>query len=246
MISTIRGMPVILDADLAAFFDYTTSAFNQRVKANLDRFPEGFAFQLTTEEWSNLKSQNVISSAHGGRRKPPWAFTEHGAVMAATVLKSERAVAATRQIVEVFVEAKHLRDTHQNLPAPLTNTSRNALTEKLEGAVARILDAIADPVAETTIRDEARALALEGLNAIKARLAKQGVANEKTLAEAQKLIKEAERLDAEIESIRIENEHRRLAFIAKQLQIVIELQRYLEGGSTESLMSLLTDLRGAK
>ena len=91
-------------------------SFNQTIRRNLSRFPCDFAFQLTREEVANLKSQIVISSSeagpavfggHGGMRKLPWAFTEHGAIMAATILRSKRAVAMSVYVVRAFV---HMRE----------------------------------------------------------------------------------------------------------------------------------------
>src|ERR1035438_556128 len=88
-IVVLRGHRVLLDVDLAAFYGATTKALNQAVKRNADRFPSDFRFQLTFEEVANLRSQFVTSSlGYGGRRYPPFAFTEHGALMAATVVNS--------------------------------------------------------------------------------------------------------------------------------------------------------------
>jgi hypothetical protein len=93
LIYEIRGQKVILDADLARVYGVPTFRLNEAVKRNRDRFPEDFMFQLTREEFTNLMSQIAISSSgHGGRRKLPWVFTEHGAIMAANVLNSPRAV----------------------------------------------------------------------------------------------------------------------------------------------------------
>jgi len=89
----IRGQKVMLDSDLARVYGVTTSRLNEAVKRNRDRFPEDFMFQLTRQEFTDLMSQIAISSSrHGGRRKLPYAFTEHGAIMAANVLSSPRAV----------------------------------------------------------------------------------------------------------------------------------------------------------
>ena len=87
----IRGQRVLLDADLAQLYQVETRVFNQAVKRNMLRFPADFMFQLTKPEFENLISQSVTSS-WGGRRKLPLVFTEHGAIMAASVLNSERAV----------------------------------------------------------------------------------------------------------------------------------------------------------
>jgi hypothetical protein len=93
-IRVIRGQKVLLDSDLAALYGVEVRALNQAVKRNKERFPADFVFQLSAEENEELKSQSVISSAsHGGRRHAPYAFTEHGAIMAASVLNSSRAVA---------------------------------------------------------------------------------------------------------------------------------------------------------
>ena len=93
----IRGERVMLDFDLAAIYEVPTKALNQGVKRNLKRFPEDFMFQLTEKEWENLKSQNATSS-WGGRRKRPYAFTEHGVLMLSSVLNSDRAIQVNIQI----------------------------------------------------------------------------------------------------------------------------------------------------
>lgn len=89
-ILVIRGQKVLLDADLAALYGVETRRLNEQVRRNQDRFPPDFIFELTPSEFANLKSQFATSS-WGGRRKLPLAFTEHGAIMAATVLSSSQA-----------------------------------------------------------------------------------------------------------------------------------------------------------
>lgn len=128
-IHTVRGQRVLLDADLAALYGVPTMVFNQAIKRNLARFPADFLFQLTREEVGNLMSQIVISSSeppaslrsqivtlkkpgHGGTRKLPWAFTEHGAIMAATLLRSPRAVAMSVYVVRAFVRMREELLTH--------------------------------------------------------------------------------------------------------------------------------------
>ena len=90
-ILVIRGQRVLLDSDLAQLYEVETRTFNQAVKRNLNRFPADFMFRLSAQEFENLISQTVTSS-WGGRRKLPLVFTEHGAIMAASVLNSDRAV----------------------------------------------------------------------------------------------------------------------------------------------------------
>ena len=114
-ILVLRGQKVILDADLARLYGVETRVLNQAIKRNLDRFPPDFAFQLNRKEFANLKSQNVISSGYGGRRKLPLAFTEHGAVMAASVLNTPRAVEVSVYVVRAFVRLREILATHEDL-----------------------------------------------------------------------------------------------------------------------------------
>ena len=112
----VRGQRVVLDADLARLFGVQTFRLNEQLKRNLERFT-GYAFQLDAAEFTALTSQSAISKpGRGGRRTPPWAFTEHGVVMAATILNSEPAIAAMRLVVETFVAARRAGGT---LPAPV-------------------------------------------------------------------------------------------------------------------------------
>ena len=104
-IYTIRGVKVMLDADLAEIYGYSTSRFNEQVKYNLDRFDEDFRFQLTREESSNLISEIPISR-WGGSRKQPFAFTEQGIYMLMTVLKGEQAVAQSKALIRLFKQMK--------------------------------------------------------------------------------------------------------------------------------------------
>ena len=103
----IRGQRVMLDFDLAELYEVETRALNQAVKRNIKRFPSDFMFQLTNKEFDNLMSQSVISS-WGGTRKLPFAFTEHGVTMLASVLRSERAIELNIQIVRAFIALRPL------------------------------------------------------------------------------------------------------------------------------------------
>ena len=96
--------PVILNSELAALYGVTVSVFNQAAKRNMQRFPADFAFQLTREEHETLRSQIVISRTErrGGRQYLPFAFTEHGAVMAASILNSPKAVEMSVEVVRAF------------------------------------------------------------------------------------------------------------------------------------------------
>ena len=106
-VQRVRDESVILDSDLAALYGVSTKRFNEAFKRNSRRFPRDFAFQLTTEEFAALRSQIATSNAgRGGRRYLPWVFTEHGAVMAASILNSERAVAMSVCLVRACVKMR--------------------------------------------------------------------------------------------------------------------------------------------
>lgn len=107
-IHTVRGLRVVLDSDLAAPYGVSTMAFNQAIKRNLKRFPEDFSFVVSREEFLLLISQSVISKpkGRGGRRKPPRVFTEHGALMAASVLNSDRAISMSVYVIRAFIEIR--------------------------------------------------------------------------------------------------------------------------------------------
>ena len=111
---------VLLDRDLAELYEVTIKQLNQAVKRNRTRFPPDFMFQLDWGEWDGLRSQIVTSkSGRGGRRYAPYAFTEHGAVMAATVLRSERAVAVSIVVVRAFVRLRKALAAHGDLARKL-------------------------------------------------------------------------------------------------------------------------------
>ena len=106
LIRVIRGQQVMLDRDLAELYGVETRRLNEQVKRNIERFPEDFMFQLTSNEFDNLKSQIAISS-WGGVRKLPYAFTEQGVAMLSGVLKSSTAVEANIRIMRAFVSMRH-------------------------------------------------------------------------------------------------------------------------------------------
>ena len=118
----------MLASGLAEIYGVETRALNQAVKRNPTRFPSRFMFQLTAEEVSNLKSQFVTSSWGGARRALPYAFTEHGAVMLAAVLNSQRAVQMSLHVVQAFVNLGHLMMEHKELSKKI---------EALEGKVGK-------------------------------------------------------------------------------------------------------------
>ena len=114
------GHKVLLDSDLAALYGVTTKRFNEQVRRNLERFPEDFMFQITTEELSSLRSQFATSNPdRGGRRYVPYVFTEHGAIMAAMILNSPRAIEMSMYVVRAFVQLREVLASNQALARQL-------------------------------------------------------------------------------------------------------------------------------
>ncbi len=120
----IRGQRVMLDSDLAAIYGTSTMRLNEQFRRNRKRFPADFAFVLTREELTNLISQIAISRSHGGRRKPPVVFTEHGAIMLAAVLNSDIAVQASVRVVRAFVRLREMVAANAQLAAKLEELER--------------------------------------------------------------------------------------------------------------------------
>jgi hypothetical protein len=119
----LRGQKVMLDEDLAALYQVPTGRLNEQVKRNIARFPADFMFQLTKQEFENLKSQNATSS-WGGRRKLPSAFTEHGVLMLSSVLNSERAVSVNIQIMRIYTKMREMLMTNQEILLKLEQLER--------------------------------------------------------------------------------------------------------------------------
>ncbi len=114
----LRKEKVILDADLAKLYDVETKAIIQAVKRNITRFPDDFMFQLSQQEFDDLRSQSVTSS-WGGRRYPPYAFTEQGVAMLSSVLRSQRAINVNIEIMRAFVKLRRLLESNKQLKAQL-------------------------------------------------------------------------------------------------------------------------------
>ena len=124
-IYSVRGQRVMLDSDLAELYGVSTKRLNEQVKRNSDRFPSDFMFRLNAEELAILRSQNATSSyRHGGRRYPPYAFTEHGAVMLASVLNSQRAIEASIFVVRAFVRMRGILSVHKEFAHKLSELER--------------------------------------------------------------------------------------------------------------------------
>jgi hypothetical protein len=156
LIQTVRGQRVILSPDLALMYGVETRALNQAVRRNRDRFPPDFAFLLTREEADHLqrsRSQSVILKRGANIKHFPLAFTEHGAIMAATILNSPRAVRASILVVRAFLRLRQWVADHAQLSARLADLERRV--GRHDGEIGRIIAAVrqlVNPVSRVTRR----------------------------------------------------------------------------------------------
>ena len=123
-IHLIRGQRVMLDSDFAAIYQVSTKRLNEQLRRNRGRFPADFAFQLTSEELISLRSQFATLKRQGGRRYLPWVFTEHGAIMLASVLNSDVAVQASVRVVRAFVRLRVMVTGNAALAVKLAELER--------------------------------------------------------------------------------------------------------------------------
>jgi len=163
LIYEVRGERLMLDSDLASIYGVETKALNRAVKRNRDRFPKDFMFQLSEDEWKNLRYQIGTSSSnskhqslryqigtstlgHGGRRSRPYVFTEHGAIMAANVLNSRRAVQMSVFVVRAFLKMRALLGDNRDLAQKLAGLEKE-LKKQLdihEAVIVTILQRVMD------------------------------------------------------------------------------------------------------
>ena len=137
LIYWVRGQKIMLSTHLAELYGVESRVLVQAVKRNLERFPEDFMFQLSDEEFADLKSQIVISSWGGMRRAKPYAFTEQGVAMLSSVLKSKRAVQVNIEIMRIFVKLREMMAAHRDLDRKL-----KALEQKYDEQFKVVFDAI--------------------------------------------------------------------------------------------------------
>lgn len=262
----IRGRNVISDADLAKVFGVETKRLNEQVKRNADRFGERYAFKLTDEEFTALRSQSATSEGgrggRGGRRYAPWVFTEHGVVMAATVLDSERAAEASKLIVDVFVEVKRrlvagegrslalIPSSSEIVPLP-ADGPLGKLTGLWEGmgprlqlALNHVLDTVINTQNQATVREEAQNLISESIEHLKERLKKSGLENEELAARATKLLAEAEKEKSIAAKTKAETAALEFTLIVRKLRLLIEAHRAMAENKVDDFLLVLKELGG--
>src|SRR3989339_681262 len=145
MIYQIRGQKVMLDGDLAELYEVETKRLNEQVRRNIKRFPSDFMFQLSYQEFSNLKSQIATSSTHGGLRKLPTAFTENGVAMLSGILNSDRAIFINIAIMRIFTKLRSFLLLEKDISNRVDNLEQG--TNKMFKIVFERLDEIEETIA---------------------------------------------------------------------------------------------------
>ena len=138
----IGGQKVMLDSDLAALYGVTTKRLNEQVRRNLKRFPADFMYRLSREEIESLRSHFATSSSWGGRRTPPYVFTEQGIAMLSSVLNSDRAIQVNIEIMRTFVKLREMMSSHKDLARKLSE-----LEKKYDGQFQIVFEAIRQIIA---------------------------------------------------------------------------------------------------
>jgi hypothetical protein len=167
----LRGRRVILDSDLAALYGVRVKRLNEQVKRNAARFPEDFVFRLTPGEFAGLRSQFATTKTErrGGRQSLPYAFTEHGALMAASVLSSPKAVAMSILVVRAFVRLRHLLAANHQLATKLGELERRIATH--DKNIAALFDPVPSLMAIPV--EPVRPIGFQARDTTKARLGRQ-------------------------------------------------------------------------
>lgn len=260
-IYNIRGVDVVLDSDLARLYGVETKRLNEQVKRNAERFAGDFAFQIASDELDTLKSQiATANSGRGGRRSLPWVFTEHGVVMAASVVNSERAIRAMRLVVEVFIDVKNrvlagsgkavalsgatnalVPDSGSSGLAKLGGTWES-LGPKLRAALEQVLDTVVDHRRQTTVREEAQHLISESIHNLKERLAKPGLENAELAAKAAKLLAEAEERKSVAAKTHAEADAIEFSTIVKKLRLLLEAEKAMRSDVPDAFLDVLREM----
>lgn len=263
-----RDQHVVIDRDLAGFYGVTTKQLNQAVKRNPEKFPLDFMFPLTKEERNEL----VATCAHLETVKfssvMPKAFTEHGILMAASVLNSEQANTVCVALIRSFIRLRELtfsaRQTgvlsnanqRGKLPAPRQQDAFRrrmdqflaSLTPKIEQAIGTVLDSVIDKNHGTTVRQEAESLLTESLGHLQARLKKAGMQNEEIAARVTKMLAQAatereiaEKTRQEARKTGAEADQMELVTLTKKMRFVLAAQRFLTSGSEGDFLTQRVD-----
>ena len=222
----VRGVPVMLDADLAAALGMETKRFNEAIKRHADLIDDRHHFQLTRDEFDALRSQSATSNGgRGGRTSLPWAYTERGVTRVTTFINTPEAIRASDLIVDTFLMVhKQIAQGHQVIavenPAryqaePEAVEQSRALGKRLMTALNSLLDTVIDMRTGDTVGGAAKDLTSRALESLRERLREKGLENLKLEAEIRLILQEAEKVAAEVEGRKLDNLEKRIGLVQK-------------------------------
>ena len=242
-------LPLILDREAARLFDVETRVINQQVARHKERFTAEFVRRLTAEETETVRSQLVTSRPDLTLRlRTPNAFTEEGVILLTTVLNSDTAIRATKQVIRTFVEVSRLsRDGQNQLPVPVeTGTDliadRSAFRQTLETTMKRLADIGLTQSEQDAAMSEALQFKEESLNAMHSWLKGKSLENAERVARTQRELAEAERARAEAAKLHAETRDRERLAMIRELLLTLELERAKADGDYAPFEQTLRDL----
>ena len=222
----VRGIPVMLDADLAAALGMETKRFNEAIRRHADLIDDRHRFQLTKAEFDALRSQSATSnSGRGGRTYVPWAYTERGVTRVTTFINTPEAIRASDLIVDTFLMVhKQIAEGRQTIavenPAryqaePEAVEQSRALGKRLMTALNSLLDTVIDMRTGDSVGGTAKDLTSRALESLRERLREKGLENLKLEAEIRLILQEAEKVAAEVEGRKLDNLEKRIGLVQK-------------------------------
>jgi len=233
-IRTIRGQEVIIAADVANIYGETTKRINERAKRHPGKFPPDFMFQLSKQEFEDLRSQSATSKVgRGGTQYLPYAFTEHGVLQIANLINTELADSVSVFVIRAFVEMRKTLIAQQKALVSASKTGseipkaailHRELLPKLQTTIGRILESVIDTEKGTTVKDEALDILKESISHLKEQLRQKGLQNEEITARVSKLLAEAENHRATARKTRAESEQIEFMNTIRKLRLVLEAQ----------------------
>lgn len=233
-IRTIRNQEVILAADVARIYGVSTKRINERAKRHPGKFPPDFMFQLTKQEFVELRSQIATSKVgRGGTQYLPYAFTEHGVLQIANLINTDLADSVSVFVIRAFVEMRKTLVAQQKAlvsagakgsEIPKAAIFHRELLPKLQTTIGRILESVLDTEKGTTLKDEALDILKDSINHLKEKLRQKGLQNEEITVRISKLLAEAEYQRANARKTRAESEQIEFLNTIRKLRLVLEAQ----------------------
>ena len=242
----------MLDRDVADLFGTTTKRLNQAtLRRNPEKFPELYAFRATDDETEDLRSQIVTVDPEAKRITNPTLYTEEGVIMCATVLKTDRAVLATKQVVRTFIAVQRQLNDGRNQPVsnPLPDLGAIAdaqispvLSEKVEGYIDRLANITLTQAQRDAVVEEVRQFREEGFNALHAFTQRPSIKTANEAAELRKRLAEAEKIEEEVRKLKAETRDAERLALIRDLLFLSEWERARHAGSQQEFAEILRSL----